>query len=111
MTKKMWDRIRTVPREFGEFPGNSRSRGFDGGTGKRENATKYGIERHPASTRNPQANSVLERIHKTIGNMIRTHSVDDGFIDMDDPWSGILPQQCLQLEPRTILRHEQRRHN
>ena len=24
MTKKLWDRIRTVPREFGEFPGNSR---------------------------------------------------------------------------------------
>ena len=30
----------------------------------------YGIRKSPASVRNPQANSILERIHQTIGNVI-----------------------------------------
>ena len=32
----------------------------------------YGIKRKGSSTRNPQANSILERIHQTLGNIIRT---------------------------------------
>lgn len=51
----------------------------------------YGIKAKPISTRNPQANAILERIHQTIGNMIRTFKVyDNDGIDDDDPWSGIL---------------------
>jgi transposase InsO family protein len=48
----------------------------------------YGIKKKPITKRNPQANAIVERVHQTIGNMIRTfqvHSVDD-----DDPWTGIL---------------------
>merc|ERR1712115_427411 len=32
----------------------------------------YGCNIHPITTRNPQANAILERIHQTIGDMIRT---------------------------------------
>ena len=32
----------------------------------------YGIEVKPITSRNPQANSILERIHQTIGKIIRT---------------------------------------
>jgi hypothetical protein len=42
------------------------------------------------NTRNPQANAILERIHATIGNIIRTHQVLDTELDEGDPWSGIL---------------------
>ena len=40
---------------------------------------------------NPQANAIVERVHQTIGNMIRTFELyDNDGIDDDDPWSGIL---------------------
>ena len=50
----------------------------------------YGIRRKPITTRNPQANSILERVHQTIGNMIRTFRAQEAELDEDDPWSGIL---------------------
>ena len=50
----------------------------------------YGITKNPITVRNPQANSIIERIHQTIGNMIRTFSVHDTYLDKSDPWTGIL---------------------
>jgi transposase InsO family protein len=50
----------------------------------------YGLKRRPISTRNPQANAILERVHQTIGNCIRTFQVAENYLDEDDPWSGIL---------------------
>ena len=31
---------------------------------------EYGIKRKPITTRNPQANAIVERVHQVIGNMI-----------------------------------------
>ena len=50
----------------------------------------YGITVKAITTRNPQANAILERIHATIGNIIRTHQVLNIELDEEDPWSGIL---------------------
>ena len=51
----------------------------------------YGIKTKPITTRrNPQANSIIERIHQTIGNMIRTFRMHETEIDESDPWSGVL---------------------
>ena len=50
----------------------------------------YGVKKKPTTTRNPQANSIIERIHQTIGNMIRTFQIGKSELDEDDPWSGIL---------------------
>ena len=50
----------------------------------------YGIKKKLITTRNPQVNSIVERVHQTLGNMIRTFSVQDMELDEDDPWSGIL---------------------
>jgi transposase InsO family protein len=33
---------------------------------------RWGIEAHPISVRNPQANAVCERMHQTVGNLLRT---------------------------------------
>ena len=51
---------------------------------------EYDIEAKPSSKRNPQSNAILERIHQTIGNMIRTFEMQNQEIDESDPWSGIL---------------------
>ena len=42
------------------------------------------------TTQNPQANGIIERIHKTIGNIICTFYVHKVELDKEEPWSGIL---------------------
>ena len=50
---------------------------------------KYcGLKRRPITTRNTQSNAIIEYIHQTIVNIIRTFNVKK--INNDDPWSGIL---------------------
>ena len=69
---------------------------FDRGSEFKAEVTKmlkedYGATVSPTTTRNPQANSIVERVHQTIGNIIRTFQVyDNDNMDDDDPWSGIL---------------------
>eukprot|EP00957_Ditylum_brightwellii_P185990 14160104-Ditylum_brightwellii.AAC.1 len=53
-------------------------------------ASDYGVKEKPTTARNPQANSVIERIHHIIGNMIRSFELHDTNIDEKDPWTGIL---------------------
>ena len=48
----------------------------------------YGLKRKPITTRNPKSNVIIERIHQTIENIIRTFDVSN--IVNNDPWSGIL---------------------
>ena len=49
----------------------------------------YGLKLKPiTTTRNPPANAIIERVHQTIGNIIRTFNVQA--MDSDDPWTGIL---------------------
>ena len=49
---------------------------------------EYCLKRKPITTRNPQSNAIIERIHQTIGNIVRTFDVSN--IVNNDPWSGIL---------------------
>ena len=50
------------------------------------------------STRNPQANAIVERAHQTLGNLIRTLEVQDNpYLDPDDPWSGLLSAAAFAL--------------
>ena len=52
---------------------------------------EYGVTKRPITKRNPQANSIIERVHQTIGNMIRTFSVHrNEDLDEESPWDGIL---------------------
>ena len=57
----------------------------------------YEVTRKPITTRNPQANAILERIHQTLGNIIQMHEVQDLEIDTSDPWSGILATAMFAL--------------
>ena len=50
----------------------------------------YGITRRPITTQNPQENSILERAHQTIGNILHMFQVNNHKLEQDDPWSGIL---------------------
>ena len=55
----------------------------------------YGIKRKPITKRNPQANAILERIHQTLGNILRTTNKTE--LDPEDPWGGILAAAMFAL--------------
>ena len=57
----------------------------------------YGITVKLITSRNPQANSILERVHQTIGNIIRTFKVQDMVLDDENPWDGILASTMFAL--------------
>ena len=49
-----------------------------------------GIQANRITTRNPQPKSIVERVHQTIGNMMRTWFVDDLEFDETNPFAGLL---------------------
>ena len=53
---------------------------------------EYGIRRNVITTRNPQANSMVERVHQTIHNLIHVQRIRDrdDLPDGNDPWKGTL---------------------
>ena len=55
----------------------------------------YGIKRKGITTRNPQANAIIERIHQTLGNIVRTFELQD--LSDNNPWQGILAAAMFAL--------------
>ena len=50
----------------------------------------YGLTTKPITARNPQANSIIERVHQTLGNILRTMELYDQELDKTNPFGGIL---------------------
>ena len=46
---------------------------------------EYGIKTKPDSSRNPQANAIIERIHQVLGNLVRSFNLHDTYVHDDDP--------------------------
>ena len=59
---------------------------------------EYGIETKPDSSRNPQANTTTERIHKVLVNLIRTYKLHDKYVDDFDPCMGILAEAAFAVQ-------------
>ena len=50
----------------------------------------YGMTKKPSTSHNPQANSIIERVHQVLGNMLRTFELEEQELDSRDPFSSIL---------------------
>ena len=50
----------------------------------------YGITVKPIIFRNPRANTILERVYQTIGNILPTFKVQNMVLEDKNPWDGIL---------------------
>eukprot|EP00957_Ditylum_brightwellii_P117941 8996079-Ditylum_brightwellii.AAC.1 len=50
----------------------------------------YGVKKKQITARNPQAKGIIERIHQTIGKMIRSFEVHSISVDEKDPWTGAI---------------------
>ena len=48
-------------------------------------ANDYRIRCNSISVRNPQANAIVERVHQTIGNIIRTFKIQQMELDNENP--------------------------
>ena len=59
--------------------------------------TDHGIEAKCATTENPEANSILERIHQVIANLVRTYDLQNKYLDEDDSRSEILADTSFTL--------------
>ena len=57
----------------------------------------YGIKRKPITVRNPQSNSMIERIHQVIANIVRTFELETNYLDQDNPWKGILSATAFAI--------------
>ena len=60
---------------------------------------EYGIKTKPITVRNPQANAIIERIHQTLGNIIRSFELQENYLDEDDPWKGVLSAAAFAIRP------------
>jgi transposase InsO family protein len=57
----------------------------------------YGIKRKPITARNPQANAIVERIHQVTANMVRTFKLETNYLDVEDPWKGVLSATAFAI--------------
>eukprot|EP00957_Ditylum_brightwellii_P207246 15352120-Ditylum_brightwellii.AAC.2 len=67
---------------------------------------EYGIKWKPITTRNPQANSIVERAHQTIGNLLCTFESVSVELDPEDLWSSILNTVIFALQPMIHTTHK-----
>ncbi len=59
---------------------------------------EYQLKARPSSVRNPQSNAAIERIHGTIGNMIRSIDMTNVSEGDDDPFAGIVSAVCWAIQ-------------
>ena len=51
---------------------------------------QYDLKQKPTSKKNSQANSVLERVHQVVANMLRSYDLDNQDLDKLDPFGEYL---------------------
>ena len=57
-----------------------------------------GITDKPSTLVNTMSNTVLERIHQALGNLIRTFKISNHtYFDKNDPWTGILDASTFAI--------------
>ena len=50
----------------------------------------YSIKKKSITVRNPQTNAIIERVHQTIANIVRTFDLNNMEVEEENPRSGIL---------------------
>ena len=59
---------------------------------------EYEIKTKPYSSGNPQANEIIEIIHQVLGNLIRSFNLHYTYVDVADPWMGILAAAAFAIQ-------------
>ena len=56
----------------------------------------YGVKKKTITTCNPKANAIVNRVHQTIGNVIRTMEVYDQDLDQEELFKGVISGDMLR---------------
>jgi hypothetical protein len=68
--------------------------GFDNGSEFKsvfiQTCINYGIKPKPSTSHNPQSNGIIERVHLTLGNMLRSFEMQNKTLNEGGPWSSFL---------------------
>ena len=46
----------------------------------------YGIKAKPTTSHNPQANAIIERVHKVVNDMLRSFDLENEKLEEDNPF-------------------------
>jgi hypothetical protein len=75
--------------------------GFDNG-GEYKNVfeelvNNYGIKKKSSTPFNPQSNGIIERVHLTLNDSLRTAEIEDREMDEKDPWGPFLASAAYAI--------------
>ena len=56
----------------------------------KEMTFNYGLTPKPSTTYNPQSNGIIERVHQTLTNSLRTFELENKELDKHNPWGSFL---------------------
>jgi transposase InsO family protein len=56
----------------------------------------YGIKKKNSTPLNPQSNGIIERVHLTLNDALRTAEVDGRELDERYPWGTLYPLMLMQ---------------
>jgi hypothetical protein len=70
------------------------NKGYDNGSKFKyvfiQTCINYGKKPKPSTSHNPQSNGIIERVHLTLGNMLRSFEMQNKTLNEEDPWSSFL---------------------
>ena len=69
----------------------------------KEMCKNYGISPKTSTEYNPQSNSTIERVHLTLGNMLRAFELEEQELNENDPWSSFLGATSFAIRSTFIL--------
>jgi hypothetical protein len=62
-----------------------------------ELVNNYGIKKNNSTSFNPQSNGIIERVHLTLNDSLRTAEIDGREIDEKDPWGPFLSSAAYAI--------------
>jgi hypothetical protein len=63
----------------------------------KELVNNYGIKKNNSTPFNPQSNGIIERVHLTLNNALRTAEIDGRELDDKDPWGPFLTSAAYAI--------------
>ena len=61
---------------------------------------EYGIKINPDPPGNPQENTIIERIHKLLVNLVSTYNLHETYVNDTDPWMEILATATFAVQSK-----------
>ena len=65
----------------------------------------YGVKAKPTTSHNPQANAIIEQLHKVVNDLLRSFDLENENLEEDNPFDYFLQSTAWDIRS-TYLRTE-----